>query len=210
MLQMKKILSLILVVCGLTLSAQTTQTILSPDQKLKLKVDLGGEIIRYSVFCENGEFLKPSSIGMELGNGTLLGREPIRSLRKGGRRSVDRMVASPLYRKDSIRDQYNELYLQYKAGYSVVFRVYNNTGAKYRDYQVQINVKSPSQSSKMTWKQMPEGTVMPVTPTTGWSFTYNAAGDGIVASFDNGAEVIEEVLHLVREYLHSNPAQGDG
>ncbi len=131
MLQMKKILSLILVVCGLTLSAQTTQTILSPDQKLKLKVDLGGEIIRYSVFCENGEFLKSSSIGMELDNGTLLGREPIRSLRKGGRRSVDRMVASPLYRKDSIRDQYNELYLQYKAGYSVVFRVYNN-GVAYR------------------------------------------------------------------------------
>lgn len=85
-----------------------------------------------------------------------------------------------------------------------VFRVYNNTGAKYRDYQVQINVKSPSQSSKMTWKQMPEGTVMPVTPTTGWSFTYNAAGDGIVASFDNGAEVIEETLDEDSRLLPKN------
>ena len=114
-----------------TIQAQTTQTILSPNQKLKLKVDLGGEIIRYSISCENGEFLKSSSIWMELGNGTVLGREPLRSLRKGGRRSVDRMVASPLYRKDSIHEQYNELYLQYKAGYGVVFRVYNS-GVAYR------------------------------------------------------------------------------
>ena len=47
-----------------TIQAQTTQTILSPNQKLKLKVDLGGEIIRYSISCENGEFLKSSSIWM--------------------------------------------------------------------------------------------------------------------------------------------------
>ena len=123
----------LMLLCGLlwNLSAQNTQTIFSPNQKLKLKVDLSGEIIRYSIFCENGEFLKPSSIGMELDNGKVLGREPIRSLRKGGRRSVERMVASPLYRKDSIHEQYNELYLQYKAGYSVVFRVYNS-GVAYR------------------------------------------------------------------------------
>lgn len=128
---MKKLLAILLVVCGLSISAQTTQTILSPNQKLKLKVDFGGEIIQYSIFYDNEKIILPSSIGMELDNGTVLGREPIRSLRKGGRRSVDRMVASPLYRKDSIHEQYNELYLQYKAGYSVVFRVYNY-GVAYR------------------------------------------------------------------------------
>ena len=38
---------------------------------------------------------------------------------------------TPLYRKDTIHEQYNELYLQYKAGYSVVFCVYNS-GVAYR------------------------------------------------------------------------------
>ena len=85
-------LPLLLLLGFATIQAQTTQTILSPNQKLKLKVDLSGEIIRYSISCENGEFLKPSSIGMELDNGTVLGREPLRSLRKGGRRSVDLMA----------------------------------------------------------------------------------------------------------------------
>ena len=128
---MKKLLSILLVVCGLSLSAQTTQTITSPNQKLKLKVDLSGERIRYSISDGQGEIMNLSEAYMELGDGMVLGSEPLRSLRKGGRRSVDRMVASPLYRKDSIHEQYNELYLQYKSGYSIVFRVYDN-GVAYR------------------------------------------------------------------------------
>ena len=128
---MKKLLSILLVVCGLSLSAQTTQTISSPNQNLKLKVDLSGERIRYSISDGQGEIMNLSEAYMELGDGTVLGSEPLRSLRKGGRRSVDRMVASPLYRKDSIHERYNELYLQYKSGYSIVFRVYDN-GVAYR------------------------------------------------------------------------------
>ena len=128
---MKKLLSILLVVCGLSLSAQTTQTITSPNQNLKLKVDLSGERIRYSISDGQGEIMNLSEAYMELGDGMVLGSEPLRSLRKGGRRSVDRMVASPLYRKDSIHEQYNELYLQYKSGYSIVFRVYDN-GVAYR------------------------------------------------------------------------------
>ena len=115
----------------MNLSAQTTQTVLSPNLNMKLKVDLNGERIRYSISDAQGEIMDMSEAYMELGDGTVLGSEPLRSLRKGGRRSIDRMVASPLYRKDSIHEQYNELYLQYKAGYSVVFRVYNS-GVAYR------------------------------------------------------------------------------
>ncbi len=128
----KHLLTILLLFLGMAaLQAQTTQTILSPNQKLKLKVDLSGERIRYSISDVQGEIMNLSEAYMELGDGTVLGSEPIRSLRKGGRRSVDRMVASPLYRKDSIHEQYNELYLQYKAGYSIVFRVYNS-GVAYR------------------------------------------------------------------------------
>ena len=128
---MKKLFPIFLFFCSLSISAQTTQTITSPNQKLKLKVDLSGDRIRYSISDAQGEIMNLSEAYMELGDGTVLGSEPIRSLRKCGRRSVDRMVASPLYRKDSIHEQYNELYLQYKAGYSIVFRVYDN-GVAYR------------------------------------------------------------------------------
>ena len=128
---MKNLLSILLLVCALSLSAQTTQTITSPNQNLKLKVDLCGHRISYSISDGQGEIMSLSEAYMELGDGTVLGSEPLRSLRKGGRRSVDRMVASPLYRKDSIHEQYNELYLQYKSGYSIVFRVYDN-GVAYR------------------------------------------------------------------------------
>ena len=128
----KHLLTILLLFLGMAaLQAQTTQTITSPNQKLKLKVDLNSDRIRYSISDGQGEIMSLSEAYMELGDGTVLGSEPLRSLRKGGRRSVDRMVASPLYRKDSIHEQYNELYLQYKAGYSVVFRVYNS-GVAYR------------------------------------------------------------------------------
>jgi len=73
------------------------------------------------------------------------------------------------------------------------FRVYNNTGEKYRAYQVQVNVKKQD-SSKMVWKQMPEGTVMPTTPMAGWEFAYNEAGNGIVASQDHWETRFEETL----------------
>ena len=75
-----------------------------------------------------------------------------------------------------------------------VFRIFNNTGSKYRDYQVQINVKKQTESSTVVWKQMPEGTTLPTTPMAGWEFAYNETGNGLVASQDHWATRIEETL----------------
>lgn len=75
-----------------------------------------------------------------------------------------------------------------------VFRVFNNTGSKYRDYEVQMNIMSEAESSEIVWKQMPEGTTLPATPMAGWEFAYNEAGNGIVASKDHWATRIEETL----------------
>ncbi len=130
---MKKHFALLLTLTLFVLSgvfAQTSQNISSPNQKLKLKVDMSGDIIRYSISDERGVILNPSEISMEMTSGEVLGSNPLKSIRKGSRKSVDRMVASPLYRKDSIRDCYNELTLGYKQ-YKLVFRVYDN-GVAYR------------------------------------------------------------------------------
>ena len=74
------------------------------------------------------------------------------------------------------------------------FRVYNNVASKYRAYQVQINKKKQPTSTTMVWKQMPVGTTMPVTPMAGWEFSYNEAGNGIVASRDHWITRIDETL----------------
>ena len=73
------------------------------------------------------------------------------------------------------------------------FRVYNNTGGKYRAYQVQVNVKKQD-TSKMVWKQLPAGTVMPTTPMAGWDFMVYLSGQGFVASQDNWATSFEETF----------------
>ena len=73
------------------------------------------------------------------------------------------------------------------------FRVYNNVASKYRAYQVQVNVKKQD-SSKMVWKQMPAGTVMPTTPMAGWDFKVYLSGDGFLASQDNWATSFEETF----------------
>ncbi len=74
------------------------------------------------------------------------------------------------------------------------FRVYNNSGEKYRAYQVQVNVKKQQESSTIVWKQVPAGTVMPVTPMAGWDFKFYLAGNGFVASQDNWATSFEETF----------------
>ena len=62
------------------------------------------------------------------------------------------------------------------------FVVYNNTGEKYRTYQVQVNVKKKVSSTAVVWTQMPIGTVMPTTPMAGWDFIFYLSGKGFVAT----------------------------
>jgi hypothetical protein len=85
------------------------------------------------------------------------------------------------------------------------FRVYNNSGEKYRAYQVQVNVKKQPGSSVVVWKQMPVGTVMPTTPMAGWDFKVYLSGNGILASWDNWATSFEETFDEDTRLL-PNPA----
>ena len=60
---MKNLLAMFLLVCGLSISAQTTQNILSPN--LKLMVDLGGDQLRFSISNGQGEVMDLSEAYME-------------------------------------------------------------------------------------------------------------------------------------------------
>ena len=133
---MKKHL-LLLLFCGLfvTLSAQK-ERLYSPDGKLLVVVNCSTGQLNYSVrntmgdFDENGSvFITSSDIGLELADGTLLGRKP--NVLKTERQSVNRTVTSPFYRKSSIEDNYNELIISFKGDFQVIFRAYNS-GIAYR------------------------------------------------------------------------------
>ena len=129
---MKKHL-LLLLFCGLivTLSAQKEQLI-SPDGNLIVKIDGTSGQLQYSVYTVDKEkipFLAPSNIGMELGNATVLGRNP--KVTKIERKSVDKEIDVSLYRKNKVKDQYNELKISFKGNFQVIFRAYNS-GIAYR------------------------------------------------------------------------------
>ena len=129
---MKKHL-LLLLFCGLfvILSAQK-ETLYSPNKNLMVKIDGSSGTLQYSVYTADNEtvpFLKPSNIGLELDNATLLGRNP--KVTKIERRSVYQEVNAPFYRKSKVKDQYNELKISFKGNFQVIFRAYNS-GIAYR------------------------------------------------------------------------------
>jgi alpha-glucosidase len=104
------------------------QTINSPDNNTVVNINVGKEIT-YDISFKGKEVAKGNTISMTLSDGKVLGADS--KLTKKLQRSVDEEVA-PLYGMASVyEDKYNELTLQFKEKFSIVFRVYN-TGVAYR------------------------------------------------------------------------------
>lgn len=103
---------------------ERTEILASPDGAIQLTVALA-ENIRYNVTWQGREVIRPSEISLLLDRGRHLGVQP--RLQKSSRRSAD-MVLEPVVRQKSarIRDHYNELVLDFKGGYTLLFRAYDN------------------------------------------------------------------------------------
>ncbi len=118
----------------LTLAAQTfpaaaqTFTLRSPDNKLALTVTTGNQI-RYRMDYNGQAILTDSPVSMTLAGGKKMGVNS--KLQNSKTASVNKEV-KPLYGISStIKDQYNELVLNFRDQFSVAFRAYND-GAAYR------------------------------------------------------------------------------
>jgi len=125
-------------------AAPKSYTLASPDGKLSVKVDVNGAIL-YSVSCDSQELISPSEISMTLENGTVYSGAA--KLQKASTKTVDETITPVVYKKNSVRDNYNELTLSYKE-FNVIFRAYND-GAAYRfvsKSKVPFNVKSEKAS----------------------------------------------------------------
>ncbi len=105
-----------------------TYQLKSPDGKLELTVDVD-KTITYSLTHEKEVMIGPSPISMTLDNGKVFGANP--GVKSEKKQSVNQVIESPFYKRSRIQDHYNELTLNFKDDYSLIFRAYDE-GMAYR------------------------------------------------------------------------------
>ena len=115
-------------ICALTLDAQDVQKLLSPDNNIRLEVQLSGGIT-YDVWFGDELIMDDCCLSLDV-DGCVLGSSP--TLQKVSRRSVNE-VKKPFLRLKyaEVPNHFNELTLKMKGGYSVIFRAYDD-GIAYR------------------------------------------------------------------------------
>ena len=124
----KSVLFTALLLVSVSAFAQKQFTLQSPDKAITVTVETG-EQLTYSVTHGNTCVLAPSPIGMQLGDGTMLGTKPV--IKGVKTQSVNQTVKANFYKRSDIPDVYNELVLNLKGNYKVVFRAYD-AGVAYR------------------------------------------------------------------------------
>jgi len=119
----------IVVVCAVGhANATTSYQVTSPNKKISLHIRVGDRI-EYDLLLNEQLLLKNSTLALDVDhrklgiNPQVLGAKPT---------SVNRDLRVPVPQKFALlHEQFNELRLEFKDGYAVVFRVYDN-GAAYR------------------------------------------------------------------------------
>ena len=121
---MKKLLLLvILATIATTVSAQKIYNLASPNGVNKVTVKISPKNVTYSVTHGNVIILQDCAIAMKLDGGVTLGVNA--SCNKSKINKVNQTIYSPFYKKSEIIDNYNELVLNFKGNYQIVFRAYN-------------------------------------------------------------------------------------
>lgn len=126
---MKRLLPVLMAIAPLTICAQKVYELKDISGKVQVNVIVNDKNVEYSVLHDNDVMVAPSPIFMKLTDGTAFGLNP--KVKKNSRRSVNETIYPPIYKKKSIKDLFNELTIDFKGGYSLVFRAYED-GAAYR------------------------------------------------------------------------------
>ena len=123
--------------------AQKVYKLLSPDQKIEMNISLSDQI-RYDIISQGDTLLTQCNMQMTVDNASL-GKNP--RVTKVSRNSVDETLTPVVPLKfSSVANQYNQLLLKFKGGYSVEFRAFDN-GVAYRfitNLKDSIDVKDES------------------------------------------------------------------
>ncbi len=103
-------------------------TLMSPDKRLTVRVTVDNEI-RYSLIQDGQQLLSPSKIAMKIDDGTTFGEYS--RVRSAKHKFVNNRIDASIYKREQIIDIYNELTLNFKEGFSLIFRAYDE-GIAYR------------------------------------------------------------------------------
>ena len=95
---------------------------------MQATVDVANDLT-FSLSHDGTPIISASPISMTLANGEVLGANPkvLKVLRATG----DKKIESPLYKKAQVEDIYNEMTINFRGDYGVVFRLYDD-GLAYR------------------------------------------------------------------------------
>jgi alpha-glucosidase len=141
----KVFLALVIMVFQMNIMAKDYE-VKSPSGKIVMKISTGNKV-EFSVMLNGKEVIVPSEINMVLDNGLVYGADA--KVKKESRKSVSETINFVVKRKyASLSDNYNQLKLDFKGGYSLLARVYDD-GAAYRwvsgqrgEYKVQKELAS--------------------------------------------------------------------
>ena len=118
--------SVILMVFLISLGNVTAQdvSLKSPDGKLNVTIELS-ETINWNVYLDGNVIIEKAIISMNMGDNRILGASP--KLRSKSTESVQESLAVQIPNKDAtIQNNFNELALNFKGGYQLLFRAFND------------------------------------------------------------------------------------
>lgn len=104
------------------------QTLSSPNGTVTLTVNAGPQL-RYDVQFKGRDVAKANAISLTLADGKVLGNNG--KVAKRSQRSVNQTVKPPYGMAASYPDRFNELTIEFRENFSVIFRVYDS-GVAYR------------------------------------------------------------------------------
>ena len=107
--------------------AQKNYQVQSPNRDIKVEVTVADKVT-FAIVQDHSEVMN-SAVSMTLQGGEVLGANP--KVLKVTNTSVDKEIPSPFYKKDVVKDIYNEMQISFRGNYGLVFRVYND-GVAYR------------------------------------------------------------------------------
>lgn len=108
------------------LNAQKSYEIISPDGNTTLKVDVGPKLL-WSVKHKGQQLIEPSAISLQLEDGEMLGDNA--RIDKADKLKVNTSFKAIDYIKAVVPDEYDQLTLNCRGDFGVIFRVYNDAVA---------------------------------------------------------------------------------
>ncbi|MBQ8889227.1 MAG: glycoside hydrolase family 97 protein [Bacteroidaceae bacterium] len=124
----RKALLLGLLLLNVLLLSARDYTVISPNGNLRMVIGVN-EKVTYTVEAGDKTLVAPSTIALELEDGTMLGNQPeVLNVRKD--HQAETFVA-PLYRQSTFESEYNSLVLKMKGNWGIEVRAFND-GVAYR------------------------------------------------------------------------------